>query len=1263
HSTRTRLLSWITLALALSAGIVLRIIGWRYRDRLAAYWLTLLICAAVCCPSPSAEIAGGAIAGTIIALLAPRRSLLVRRRDPPSPVPGGSTQSFHLGRPTGSVLIPCGLVMAGCWVAVSLAQETPPAATPAAPGATGEGLRPPVLFENTGGSKQPPVAPGTRARIFVPVDETGRPSQTLPLVYVVPELLAKLKEASQSAAPAPDWLIASARYRAVVGGQGSVSLQAKFRVHVLDNSAGRQIVIPIPDAVLAGADACRIDGKPSPVTMTPDGLGFVITWSPPGAAGEGLRSPVSLKNTGGSEPSVAPDTTSFDVELDLKRVGSKTSSGGGFSATIPVIADTSWQVELKEPTEILDVTGGRGASTRTADRRGIETQCGATSHLDVRWSQAAPETKPAQLDVSLLQTLDIRPSHSELRFRVRCEPRESQLDFLELDLPKGCLLRDGDIRAASLLRTEVLTAADGLAKLRVTFAEPQRQKFTVDGALLIPAAESSASVPLPRFGLTRGPGWSVSTLQNWWWIGAAPEFRLEAQNLDSELLGNLAAAEFIQEWGDSPPTGRPQVVFQPRDGETPQFSIAPQVARRRALRWTQTGHIGKRHLDWTLSAKLETTQAPVYQHVLLVDRRLQIETISVRENGAERLVRWSEDRARQNSSPTRVVIFLGDKTTGVQELTLTASMTLRQGREVRLPFVRCEEAELVDARWELFRDPEFDVDLILPRGVPAFDTSDAPATDDGPLLVARYQIADPDPKTSVKVSSRHAPCTARTAAVLAKTDARGWKLTGQLWLTPQGESPRRLGVRFPANVDPARVRVDQAEATWHDPVDGGRRLDLTLPPDPTEVSVTFDVVIEEPPRGDWELPWPAPLQSTSHEMCLVATPADVWTPLVGTELKPDEAPGWADEFLEERMPETTSALYRLGAAPVKLRRHASTSQVEEPVVRLLDHLLWLTADGGRHGLTRAFLSQTRESIEFNVPDGLHPVALFLDDRPLPMPAVMEGLLRVPLVGGGRESVLVLIWEQLRPQSEGYARTERASLPWPSRVTVSRSLVTVLPHRNGLVIGRTRQAQTDWMDAAFDRLEMLLDRQASLDNDPRAAAANRELIDELQLRVAARLPARTTRASAALAVRLERWNRIVEMINGLERTNTGDKRLVARPLSYLEEQFVDHPQALRTVATAETPRVAFWLVDRRGLAAAMALLLGLIVIPSLRKMIRLDWGEWLSARVTVSWLLLGLVWWFYLTPGFLGPLMITIATARAALHRRPEVEATSTIGED
>ncbi len=1250
HATRTRLLSWIALAISLSIGIVVRIIGWKYRDRLAAYWLTWLVGLALCSGSPYAEFAGGGIAGTIVALLIPRRSLLVQRR-PATLVPGGSTHNFALGNFNSTTVLGIGLALGSSWVARTLAQESSPQPT-ARPRETtrkpnptgGAGAFP---SESTAGAtassadsllwsvdaepKFAAAAARAANSVFVPVDATGLPSQTQTLVYVAPELLTRLKETAQLAAAAPNWLIASARYRAVVSNSGSVSLLAKFRIHILNDTTEQQILIPISDAVLAGADACRVNGQPHSTTMAPDGHGFVITL--PRAA----------------------TASAFDLELDLKRVAHKTAAGVGFTSSIPRVVDSLWSMELAEVVEFWDLLGGRGASTRSADRRTITLDCGSTSQLEARWSVAAVESKPGRVEVSAMQVLDIRPSVAELRFRLRCTPLDGPLDSLELDLPKGCLLREGDVRAVGLLRTEVISGTDGLPKLRVTFDRPQRRAFQMEGTLQAPTLESNGTVPLPRFGLTRGGVVRVVPQQNWWWIGAGSEFRVEAQNLDLESAAGLSAAEFLAAWGDSPPMGRPHVVFQPREGESPQFAISPQLPRRRALRWMQSGHIDKRRLNWTLDALLEATQAPVYQHVLFVDRRLQIESISIRENGAERLIRWSE--TKQGASPTRVVVFLGDKTTGVQQLTLKAGMTLRHGRAVPLPVVRCEEAELVESQWELYREADVDVDLTLPRNVPPFEAAIDQADDLSPVLLARYQIADPDPKAIISVSSRHAQCAARTVAVLAQTDARGWKLTGQLWLTPLGESPRRLGVRFPANaVDPARVRIEQAEAIWHEPVDGSRRLDLTLPPEPTEVMLSFDIVVEEPPRGDWELPWPAPLQATSHEMCLVATPADVWTPLVGTELKPDESPGWADEFLSERSPDTTSAMYRLEAAPVRLHRQAATAHVDEPLVRLLDHTLWLTPDGGRRGLTRAFLSQTREVIDFDLPVGLQPIALLLDDRPLALPSVTTGTLRVPLVGGGRESILVVIWEQSFAQPQRNAHSEQVLLPWPTHVKVAHSLVTVLPHRNGLVVGQTKLPQTDWMDAAFDRLEILLDRQASLINDPRAVAANRELIDELQSRVATRLPSRTVQASAALTARLERWRGIVETINGLERSTAIDKQPFAdRPLRHLEEQFVDHPDALRIVATVESPRVGFWLIDRRWLALLLGLLLSLITIPTLRHLIRLEWGEWLSTRVTISWLLLGLVWWFTLTPGFLGPLVIAMAAIRAAVVHTPRLQ--------
>jgi hypothetical protein len=64
-----------------------------------------------------------------------------------------------------------------------------------------------------------------------------------------------------------------------------------------------------------------------------------------------------------------------------------------------------------------------------------------------------------------------------------------------------------------------------------------------------------------------------------------------------------------------------------------------------------------------------------------------------------------------------------------------------------------------------------------------------------------------------------------------------------------------------------------------------------------------------------------------------------------------------------------------------------------------------------------------------------------------------------------------------------------------------------------------------------------------------------------------------------------------------------------------------------------------------------LLLCLLAIPIFRRFIRLDWGEWLNARTTVAWFLLGMVWWLWLTPGPVGPLIIAVALIRAFVHRR------------
>lgn len=1204
QSRQIRFLSWIALVGTLMLGIILRMCGWKYRDRAAAYWLSFLLAGAVFAPEPYAEFIGGAIAGTVIALLSPRRSLIVAKRDASQSVPLGSTHSFDWGT-SGSLVLLIGTV-----AVTAFAQESTAPPTPAVAGSNA----------------------ANRFTILVPVDADGKPSRELPLVYLPQQLLTTLKDGAKSRTAVPRTLIASARYQVSVSPTGADSLAARFRVHVLEPSRDHQIHLPIADAFLTGTDACKINGKPHPAQISPNGRGFVVNWTP------ALRGPEHQ----------ADQTESFDIDFDLKRVGLRTALGGSFVAKVPSVAASTWSLSLPEPTAFLDISGIYGATETAADRRSVSVDAGATSAIEIRWSQNPPESRPVRFEVSQLQYLDLRSTHAELKFRVRCEPIEGQFDYLDFDLPARTLIRDADIRAANLLRTDVISGPQGQTQLRVIFSEPQRQKVTIDGTLILAAPEGISHLPLPQFGLSRTPDMRLTTIQNWWCVSSSPDYRVEHQNLDPELLGAITSADFLQAWGDPPPTGRLQLIFQPREGSNIQFTVTPQVPRRRVLSWIQEGIVGKRRLEWIVAAKLETSQAPVYQHFLLVDRRLQIESISVMEAGAERLLRWTENRS--TASPTRVVLFLSDKTTGVQQLTLRASLPTRFGRTIALPFVRCEEAELVESRWELFHDRDVEVDLTLPRGVPPIDTADETDHETGRKMIASYQTADPDPKTSIRVSAIQARCAARTAVSLSRADSPAWKLVGKMKLVPEGDSPRRMGVLFPASIDPARVLVDRADANWHDPVDGKRRLDLTLVPDTDEVQVTFESIVDVPAKGDWELPLPEPQEATSHLLHLVISPPDAWTPLEGTELKPDELPSWAPEIQREPRTESPTANYQLSGTPVVLRRDQTTSNIDPPEIRLLDHSLWLTEQGGCYGISRIYLSQTRDAIQLDLPDGLVPVAIFLDERPLPLPIPVEGKLHVPLIGGARESLLVLTWQQIQTSATGIVRIQAEHLPRPANIEVNRTLATIIPWRAGAAISRDAGPKLDWMDAGLDRLEMLLARQESLGNDPRAAAANRRLIFELQSQISAQLPRGLARSSKKLPDHLQRWNRIVATLNSWE--SQSQPAAMAEPhVMPVAEPYLDLPQVLRIAPAPGVATLNFWVLDRRWLNSVGAILLLLILLPILRRSIRLDLGEWLSARSMLAWLMLGLVWWLWLTPGPAGPLIITIATVRSLLQRR------------
>ncbi len=1203
HSSRIKLLTWISFCSCLTLGIGLRMLGWRYRDRVAAYILGFSLAATFSASAPFAGFFGGAISGTLIGLLIPRQLLFpyeatrTKTTNQPLPLPATLTASL-LGVLTFSGLSP---ILFGN----VLAQEP--------------------IVEHGGAAKYPMV--------FVPVDKNGQPSTTLPLVYVPKDALARWKGMARDWGATPSYLLSNARYDLQGAADGHWNVVAKYQVHLLKSSSSSVVVpITLTDVSLPDADSCLVNGVPHPIGALPNGTGYSIE----------LAFPLNANVTDSTNGAVA----SFNIELRLRK---PRSSGRGFELSIPPVANSHINVALPEAFPFAEILGGRGLTARDKNNRIIESDLGSTKNLEVRWGQSAPRLKPQQASASLLQHLELRPNSVELRFHLKAIPEEGSLDSIEFNIPDNAVVRGVQSRDDDLLRSDVVVIKSGQRRLRLVFEKPNRSPFIVDGSLLLLQTDSLVQTPLPKFGLASSEGMQWRYDHNWWGVSAHNDYRVEASNLDPENVNTISVDAYLQAWEDStdprhPETGiprPPQSAFELREGTTPVFVLVPYQSRRRTFQWKQVGAIGKRRLEWTLTGEIETVQLSTYQTVLNVDRRLRIEMVSVIENGAERRTRWTESR----TDPSRVVVFLSDKTQGKQTITLRGSLPLTSGIAITLPFVRPEDCDITNSQLVLTRDPEVDVILTAPREwKPEIENSNTAKTEpDGQILEGSFQVSDPAARGTIQTSSRHSRCSTRAAAILRRTEGSGWKLIYRMEMIPEGDSPLRMGLNFPASFNETdSVFVERAEPAWHDINEGVRQLDLLLNrgDGSGSVVVEFESSLTEPKQAEWELPFPVPLHSNGLETLLVIEPENIWYPTNGRDVRIADLPDWSANFYEN-LPGGSSA-FRVAGPSVRIQRDMMPPNLREPSLRLLDQRMWFHNDGRCTGVSQAYLSSVREDLEFDLPPGLNVTALFLDDYPLPLATPTESRLKIPMTDAGTEAILTIAWSA-DPGNASFGRPVSSQLLWPRDIRVERNLMTIVPDKPMSLWCRSGLAENSQFDQGLDRLEALLDRHQALGLETRGAVSNRWWLHQLQTRLLALVPQEIEHRTKQSDARLRRRAQIVESLDQLE--PVPDAPSISWHARLLEEPTTDFEGTVRGSGDREGT-IRLWRFDRRWVLGGCSAILALILIPLLRRIIRVEWSEWLHRHVAVSWLMLATFWWLFLTPSALGTILLIVALFRA-----------------
>lgn len=1205
NTARTQLLAWIILGVCLATGVILRMVGWVHRDLLAAYWLGLSLAGTLMAVAPYAEFLGASVAGALISLLIPRH--LVRKTvfiDDSMIQRPRSHQGIVLAGFAGILTF---AAASGCFE-VALAQEA---------------------IDETGATRRPAV--------YVPVDADGQPSQTLPLVYVPRDTLARWKSWAGDLSPEPKYLISQAQYNLDFAADGNLNLSAHYRVHVLrDTENSATIGLPLADVTLPDADSCLVNGQPHAVSGAPNGKGYLIELQ----TEPSLDRVTSTGNRGDDD-----GVTTYEIELRARKTRPAVTN---LELRVPIVASSQFVFRFPDPTPYAEVIGRRGALQRDAQSRSVICDLGATASLQARWGTEAPKRKPAQVAVSSLQHLEIRPAYSELYFHCQASIEEGSIDTLEFNLPQNAIVRKSQLRTDDLLRSDVIVTGDGQRRLRLVFDKSRPAPLKVDGVLVLLQRESLAQSFLPDFGVAATENSVIQVNQNWWGVSTLPEFRLETANLDAENVTMISSDAYLTAWVDAADPRHPesmiprlpQATFEGPNGVGPTFLLIPNQPHRKAVHWKQTGFLGKRKLEWTLVGEIETSDTPTFQTVLLVDRRLRIEDITVFENDAKRRFRWTESRA----DPSRVVLLLNERTKGKQTITLHGSLPMTPGIPVMLPNIRPEDCEVLDARIALTRDPEIDVAFNVPREWKNI-SAEEPVVTEGPVALGSFQIADPTVRATVQTSSRHSRCSCKTASLLRRVDGMGWQLKSRIELTPEGDSPLRVGLMFPAVfTDPNSVTVERAEPVWHEVHEGARQLDLLLSrgEGPGNVVVQFETILSEPKLPDWELPFPSPLSSSSHEIALAIEPGGGnWFPGGATELRIADLPEWASAFYAE-IPGNDAA-FKLSKLPVRLQRDVVSAESRDASIRLLDHRMWLHSDGRRSGITQSFLSSVRNELVFEVPPHIYVTSLFLDEQPVPLAIPVDGHLKIPMTDAGTESLLTITWVVDGAPSRR-PRSEREQFLWPIDVRIDRNLVTILPDDPMSLVSRSGLTELSSLDQGLDRLETLLERHAALGEGTRGAIANRWLLDQLQSRLATRIPVELRNPGPQSASRVERWNQLIHTINELEPVPP------APPLNWharlLQGPVTDSLSAIRGRSN-NAGQVMFWQFDRRIVLGLCSMITALFLIPILRRSIRVEWSRWLHRHVLISWFLLAIVWWLFLTPSALGPILLVIGLIRAA----------------
>ena len=695
------------------------------------------------------------------------------------------------------------------------------------------------------------------------------------------------------------------------------------------------------------------------------------------------------------------------------------------------------------------------------------------------------------------------------------------------------------------------------------------------------------------------------------------------------------------------------------------FLLKSAVALRR-VRMIQEGIVRGDVLKWTLTAELETSQAPVFRHRLRVPPELAIADISVREDEAERLVHWSR---RGNS----VELFLSEKSTGIQSIFLKGERRIPSAASVALPLVEIDQAEIIDSRLWMSYEPPSAVQLLESDALDEIEPNIAPSIGEGELeSLEQYRLNSDERLPRIQVNSNGDQMRTEAIVSISQQSSAEWQVVYdfQFYSTNNGKPINQVHLRIPKRfVNRYRVESPSVNLSSDLQTDGSVRLTCGTKSKPAKsLGVRIVATLDTPPPGDWSLP-----EVDVEDV----NPFDRYL-LISKELELQPAGLGTDRVPPRALPVTVRRRAEIGSADDKWRAYivespggsffAGLAKVNSDVSRipLVETRLVPNVGNKVFGRTTIWIAYlTDDEIELAWPRGLAVRALFIDGQPAVAIQLDESShsLSIPIAQGAGPHLIDLHWSQPAVKSPSRWSPRRQPIPTPRMISVERSIIRMVPPEDSFYATGDQLEKIDEFDYALDKLEALFElNEPQSDGQQRPPLWNRLLRQHRMIEAQLSNSREASSSKPQWVARRERFDRIDQGIADIAAR-------IAQDAPAAETQANDWPDVVgdSTIAkitpnrivtlgrmaqspSQSLPSISFWIVEN-WMVAAVLLLIGLPLIPVVCRLVKLDIGSWLSRNQPAAWALLGILWWTCLRPSELGIVLILISLIVAVWDRR------------